>query len=293
MKRTIAILVLLAAGAVLATFGTPDRRVELASVFDLWHDALRDADAVTLKATRVSDAEEMRLGADIAQSLLQSYQEDPAAGAYVSSVASRLIPGVQRKGIRYQFHVIDSTGINAFALPGGQVFVLRGLLDFVDSEAELASVLGHEASHVDLRHCIEHYQYELRLGRTVEFAHRIMTAGFAPQQELEADAQGERLAVEAGYDPAAASALFLRMQRAFNEPPRTPAATPAREVTGTLAHALGDFFRTHPPSADRARALAVTATHFKGKTFYVGKKNLQQRTSRAQHEFPDEFRQLP
>ena len=292
MKRALIMLGLLTAGAVLATMGTPDRRVELASVFDFWHDVLRDADQVTLKATRVSDAEEMKLGNDLAQSLLRSYTEDPALSAYVGDVASRLVPGVTRKGIQYHFHVIDSLGINAFALPGGQIFVLRGLLNFVQSEAELASVVGHEISHVDLRHCIEHYQYELRLGKSVEFLHTIATSGFGATQESEADAEGERLAVQAGYDPQAASNLFWRMKREFGEPTRTPAATPAGEVSKTVGTALGNFFRSHPPSEDRAVALGSVANRFRGQTFYVGKQNLQSKIARAKQQYPGEFRKL-
>jgi predicted Zn-dependent protease len=61
--------------------------------------------------------------------------------------------------------VVASAEVNAFALLGGQVFVTRGMLGFVESEAELAAVLGHEIAHVDLRHCVERYQYEYRSAR--------------------------------------------------------------------------------------------------------------------------------
>src|SRR4029077_11517551 len=123
-------------------------------------------------------------------------REDADAGRYVMGVAQPLLPYLRRPGIRCEFHVIDSPLTNAFALPGGQIFVMRGLLEFVESEAELAAVLGHEMSHVDLRHCIEHYQYEAKLkkagvpelGWIVETAHRLVMLGFSPQQELEADA---------------------------------------------------------------------------------------------------------
>ena len=159
--RFFIVLALLAAGAVLATRGTADPDVSLSSLVELWSDALRDADQVGMKLTRVSDAEEMRIGSDLARGITET--EDEADTAYVKAVAQPLLAHVRRQGIHYEFHVIESPQINAFALPGGQIFVMRGLLDFVDSEAELAAVLGHEISHVDLRHCIERYQYEAKL----------------------------------------------------------------------------------------------------------------------------------
>ncbi len=187
--RFFIVLALLAAGAVLATRGTADPDVSLSSLVELWSDALRDADQVGMKLTRVSDAEEMRIGSDLARGITET--GDEADTAYVKAVAQPLLAHVRRQGIQYEFHVIESPQINAFALPGGQIFVMRGLLDFVESEAELSAVLGHEISHVDLRHCIERYQYEEKLkkagapelGSIVEMAHRLVTLGFTPQQE--------------------------------------------------------------------------------------------------------------
>jgi predicted Zn-dependent protease len=208
------ILALLVIGAVLATRGTSDPQVSLDSMVELWSDTLRDTDQIGMKLTRVSDAEEMKIGADLAPGVADMGREDGDAARYVTGVAQPLVAHLRRPGIHYQFHVIDSPRINAFALPGGQIFVMRGLLEFVDSEAELAAVLGHEMSHVDLRHSIEHYQYETKLakagapelGQIVEIAHRLVMHGFSPQQELEADAQGERLSVQSGYERYAGAA---------------------------------------------------------------------------------------
>lgn len=293
--RLFIILALLVAGALLGTLGTPDRSVSLSSVFDLWRDAVRDVDQVPMRVTRVSDAEEMQLGASLAPSAAAIGQEDYAAAAYVSDVASRLLPSIQRPGIRYQFHVVDSPAINAFAMPGGQIFVMRGLLEFVESEAELASVLGHEISHVDLRHCIERYQYELKLkSPELEFMHRLLTSGFGPQQESDADAAGERQTVEADYDPDAAATLFQRMQKAMQESDRSAGITPGSEAAASVRNSLQDFFRSHPASADRSAALKRmtenNASKLRGQAFYVGKANLQQRIARAKQELQGEFR---
>jgi predicted Zn-dependent protease len=299
--RFFIVLVLLAAGAALATRGTADPDVGLKSVVELWTDALRDADQVGMKLTRMSDAEEMKIGAELAHGITDMGAEDAADTAYVASVAQPLVAHVRRQGIRYEFHVVESPQINAFALPGGQIFVMRGLLDFVESEAELAAVLGHEISHVDLRHCVEHYQYQAKLekagvpelGSMVEMAHRLAKLGFSPEQERDADALGQTLSVQAGYNPDAAVGLFQHMQVKFHEPARTYATTPAGELAQAAGGAIGSYFRTHPPSEDRARRLLQLAEKYhNGDSYYTGKQNLHDRIPRSSHAYPEEFHRL-
>src|SRR5208283_227294 len=275
-------------GAALATRGTPDPRVNLGSLTELWSDTLRDTDQIGMKFTRVSAADEMKTGAELAGRFGASGQRI-AGEAYVGAVGQTVAEHVRRHEIRYQFHLIESPAINAFALPGGQVFVTTGMLNFVDSEAELAAVLGHEISHVDLRHCIERYQYEATLekagmpeaGQALELAHRLATFSFTPDQELEADAQGQRMSIEAGYDPDAAAALFLRMQARLREPSPAPATTPVGEVTQSAGAALESYFRSHPPSEERASQLEDMVNRNRsglhGSAFYVGKQNLHLR----------------
>ena len=111
---------------------------------------------------------------------------------------------------------------------------------------------------------------------------------------MEADAQGTRLSIQAGYDPSVAPVLFSRMQAAFEGPAPTRASTPQEEVLRTAAEGLTDYFHSHPSSRERMARLdeLITANRrsLAGRTFYVGVSNYQSRICRAQHEDPAERR---
>jgi predicted Zn-dependent protease len=295
MKKAgwIGILVLLVGGGVLVTLGEMDSKTDLSSVLEMWGDELRDADRATLQATRVSDAKEMQFGQEMRRHLPP---DDPAWTPYVEAVGQSLVANVRRPGMRYQFHVLASPQINAFAIPGGHVFVFTGMVSFLKSEAELAAILGHEISHVDLRHCISRYQYELAarkiglegIGQVADLARLPITIGYQKNEELEADAQGLRLSIQVGYDPTAAPAVFRRMQAAFEGQSPGRAPTPEEELAKTLSGAMIDYFRSHPSSQERVQRLnelvASNQSRLHGKTVYAGVTNYQKKvTMRQQH----------
>jgi predicted Zn-dependent protease len=299
-RSFLALLVLMAACGVTVMMGNLAPDVSLDSARELWSDVLRDVDDFGLHATRVSVYKEMQLGEQMSGQLGPGNREDPGAEKYVAVVGEQLLPYVNRKTMRYRFHVIDSPEINAFVLPGGQIYVLTGLLEFLQSEAELAAILGHEISHVDLRHCIEQFQYQLVLksvgmgqaGSVAGFAHELVAMGYKQDQELEADFSGERLAIEAGYDPDAATAVFDRMKKQFGESKAPSAVSPASELGQAVAGALGSYFRTHPPSESRARELsqmtAQNRVELAGRMFYRGARNYRIRIARSTQEFAEE-----
>ena len=280
--------------------GSMDRHTDLSSVLEIWGDVLRDADQATLRLTRVSAATEMRFGAELAGRL--AWTDDPVWTPYVAAVGAALVPHVRRTGLRYEFHAVQSPEANAFTIPGGHIYVLTGMLGFVQSEAELAVVLGHEIAHVDLRHAVERYQYELagrklgleQIGRLADVARLPYTIGYLRYQEIEGDEQGARMSIEAGYDPSAAPALFTRMQTLRGEPEWKRAGTPAGEAVGALAGSLAGYFRSHPMSDERARRLGELVDrnrrHLRGRSVYVGVANYRQRVAKTQQEFPGERR---
>ena len=150
----LAVLAGLVVAAVAASLGSTDERVDLSSAMELWSDLLRDTDGAGLQLTRMSDADEMRLGAELAGAMPRPEANIAVDDAYVAAVAATLTPHVRRRGIRYSVHVVDAPWVNAWALPGGHVYVTTAMLSFLQSEAELAAVLGHEIAHVDERHCV-------------------------------------------------------------------------------------------------------------------------------------------
>jgi predicted Zn-dependent protease len=299
-KLFYAVLALMAGCGAAVSMGSKDSSVSLDSARGIWSDVLRDVDEFGLQTTRVPAQEEMALGSKLAAGIKGWGAEDEKESGYVTEVAAELLPYINRRSIRYQFHVIESPEINAFALPGGQVYVLRGMLGMLQSEAELAAVVGHEISHVDLRHCIERYQYQLALKKAgagdaaglVDLAHRLVAMGYSQDQELEADASGERLAIEAGYDPDAAAEVFERMKMKLGERTARPATTPVGEASQAVWEALGSYFESHPASEQRARALREMAAKNRstigGKVVYKGIRNYNERVPRRKQEYDAE-----
>ncbi len=296
------VLLLLAASGAGVLLGAVEPGVSLSSVLEVWGDALRDTDQFGLRFTRASDREEIELGRKLATQATTWFRGSPQQTKYVSAIGDTLRPYLRRTGIPYEFHVIESRQINAFALPGGHVFIMTGMLDFLQSEAELAAILGHEMSHVDLRHCIERFQYELAMkkigmpdfGRLTEVARNVLTVGYQKYQEVEADAQGVRMSIQAGYEPGAGAAVFDRLNERFGRNVAAAAKTPAGEAIRALDVAMGSYLQSHPPSEERTLRLKrlelANRGRLSGRGFYVGKENYRLKIPRAEREFPGERR---
>jgi len=123
-------------------------------------------------------------------------------------------------------------------------------------------VLGHEISHVDLRHCIERYQYEIALkklsgsdlGAVGRFAHEFVCYGLQTGSGNGSGFSGERLAIEAGYDPDAAAGIYSRMAEKVGESRGSTRSTPVGEIGQATLELVVSYFRSHPPSEARARS---------------------------------------
>ena len=212
MKRWIALAGIVALGLA-AVVVSERRKVDVAAspeaLLYLVADTEQELTRMPVRFTRMSDDEEIRIGNDLASSYktaAKSSEENAAVEGYLQEVGARLAPHAHRR-LPYQFHYIpEKYFINAFALPGGQVYVGEGLLALMDSEDELAAVMGHEIEHIDHYHCAERAQQEramhrIPLGELLAVPMEVFEAGYSKDQEMEADREGTRLAVEAGYSP--------------------------------------------------------------------------------------------
>ena len=113
----------------------------------------------------IPESQEIEMGKSTDESIRRQFglYEDPELTAYVERVSRKLVPYVHRKQLPYHFAVLDTAVENAFAAPGGYIYVTRGLLAMANSEAELATVLGHELGHVNARHSVRQMSNQLLL----------------------------------------------------------------------------------------------------------------------------------
>jgi predicted Zn-dependent protease len=181
--------------------------------------------------------------------------EDRPVEEYVDRIGRRIAARAGRK-LDYRFqYVLDEDFINAFALPGGHVFLGAGLFAKMEKEDELAAILGHEIEHIDLYHCAERLQVEVRLrnlplGGLVALPVRVFQAGYTKVQELEADREGVRLAVGAGYSPLGAVQVFETMEQT-RQRYLLRARTPQDEISQVALETLRGYFRSHPLPEER------------------------------------------
>lgn len=179
----------------------------------------------------VSEAEEIQLGRTEAAKIPSQIgiYEDTAVQAYVSRIGRSLALASERPDLPWSFQVVDDPGVNAFALPGGFIFVTRGILGTLNSEAELAAVIGHEIGHVTARHSVQAIsraqlaQFGLGVGSifssTVRNVGDLASSGlgilflkYGRDAEDEADALGFRYALKDGYDVREMTNVFRTLE---------------------------------------------------------------------------------
>ena len=271
MTKRLAFLAMFVAGCALLYFlqrSRADAPFTPRPLLYLLADTQREAERIPLTLTRVSDQDEIMAGEQIAREygLTSRRSDDADAGRiseYLNAVGAEVANHVQRKAIRYHFYLQnDKNFVNAYALPGGQIVVGRGLLGLMKSEDELAVVLGHEIAHVDNRHAIGRLQYEMasrRIGlgdfyQLGKPAVEIFEAGYTKMEELEADRVGLGFAVAAGYSAAGGVDLMKRFEQLQPENAKR-ADSPVEEFGQVPFDALQEYFRSHPSAAERLAAL--------------------------------------
>jgi predicted Zn-dependent protease len=180
----------------------------------------------------LSEAEELAIGqqqdAEIRREM--GVYDDPALQRYVTEIGQELARNSHRPTLPWTFTIVDNPAINAFALPGGYIYLTRGVLAYLDDESELAGVLGHEIGHVTARHAAQAYtrQAQANLGLTILSIFVPSTRPFADlgatglgvlflkhgrEAELEADRLGVEYGSGAGYDPSGVPRFLTTLAR--------------------------------------------------------------------------------
>lgn len=261
------IIVLLGAGALYySQRRTTSPPVSANALVDMLADAQHNVSRIPAHFTRLSDAEEIRIGDSLAGEYASqrpvSSPENIAFQNYVQAVGGRLALKARRP-LPYKFHVLaDPNLVNSFALPGGHIFIGRGMLNLLKTEDELAAVLGHEIEHVELRHCAERVQITARLqklplGDLAELAQipiAVWQMGYSKDQEFEADRMGTMLSVSVGYSPYGAVQLFEQFQRLRQEYV-IHASAPTEELGEIAVQTLQGYFESHPQPSERLDAI--------------------------------------
>jgi predicted Zn-dependent protease len=181
----------------------------------------------------VSESQEIAMGKENDPAIVAQFglYDDDELQRYVDSIGQKLAAGSERPHLEWTFRVLDDTLVNAFALPGGYIYVTRGILAHFDSEAELASVLGHEIGHVTARHSANQMskaqlaQFGLGAGAAMasdnlqslvdvaNMATQLAFLKFSRDDERQADDLGLRYIVKNGYDPRPMGDVFLTLKR--------------------------------------------------------------------------------
>jgi predicted Zn-dependent protease len=224
----------------------------------------------------MSAEEERQIGAEEAKRVERSvgFAGDAQLAAYVAQVGQRVAAQSPRTDVHYTFHILDMGEPNAFALPSGDVYVSRGMLVLLNSEDELAGVLGHEVGHVAARHTVQRATAAAPMAIFTSLASGItglasptlgemvggvgatatglVVAPYGRDQERQADQLGQQFEAAAGWDPAALSSALLTLQREealHPSGPDRPSFFDSHPSTPERVQNTADYARTLPRAA--------------------------------------------
>jgi predicted Zn-dependent protease len=227
----------------------------------------------------VSEAEEINQGRSYHQQIIAEYgvYDDPVLQQYVNGIDQQLAARSHRAHLKFTFTVLDSPEINAFALPGGYVYITRGIMAYLDSKAELAGVLGHEIGHVTARHSVRQQSGQMAstlLGVLItattgqsglgDLSNQLSTGiirGYGREHELEADRLGAEYLHLSGYDPEIMLEVIgvLKDQEIYEQ-----ALAKKENRDPNIYHGV---YSTHPRNDDRLKTVVRAAKNLSVQTY--------------------------
>ncbi|NNC67548.1 MAG: M48 family metalloprotease [Gammaproteobacteria bacterium] len=223
----------------------------------------------------MSEAQEINLGKQAHQQVMKQYRpyNDPALQSYVEGLVDELGKKSHRANLVYHVTVLDSPQINAFALPGGYLYITRGIMAYMNSEAELAGVLGHELGHITARHGVRQQSAGTVAGilgagvgiltgsgqaaQAANIGSTALIRGYGRSHELEADRLGAEYLANVGYDPQEMLNVveILKDQEEFDKQLAKEEGREPRAYHGT--------FSTHPANDARLQEVVGAANNIK------------------------------
>lgn len=217
------------------------------------------------------EGQEASIGASEHQKVRETYgdfMEGPIA-EYVNRIGQKVARGTERPDVQYKFHVIDSPIVNAFAIPGGYIYVSRGLLALANSEAEMAGVIAHEIGHITARHAAARMSQGVlaglgaavlsavtgsgAVGQVANVGSDLYIKSYSRSQEDQADGLGVRYLAQAGYDPDAMASFLASLDAQTKLDQR---------ISGKSEGAGSNYFSTHPVTTERVKHAYAEAAAF-------------------------------
>ena len=223
----------------------------------------------------MSEEQEISLGRKYSAEITEEMPpyDDPELEQLVQQVGEKVAANSHRPDLIYRFTVLDSTSVNAFALPGGYIYITRGLLAYLNSEAELAAVLGHEIGHVTARHSVRQHSTATVTGilgavlaastgvqgadTLTNLAGTAIVRGYGREHELEADRLGAEYLAKTGYDPQGMLQVVrvLKDQEIFDKQ--------VAELEDREPSAYHGLFATHPDNDKRLQEVIGAAARLR------------------------------
>ncbi len=249
----------------------------------------------------ISEKTEIQIGKKAKDDIVKEYGsfKDFEWQVYLDQIGQRVAKASDRPKLAYDFTIIDTDELNAFAVPGGFVFVTRGILEQLADEAELSIVLGHEITHIAAWHGIEMLQRAgllstltalgaiggialgageaaIAIAQAAGVYETLYLVGYGRTRELEADRYGIAYASKANYDPGAALTFFERLDKI--------------EKNEEAGQNISPYWRTHPPTSDRLKIAKkwVALAEKQNSTFAYNRDKYQSMVARLPHGEPAE-----
>ena len=216
---------------------------------DLLKELLNTADILNetlLEVTALSDEEENSIGVELDKQISQNLKIVKERKFNLKRIFKNMMRYIDRTNINYGYKVVETDEVNAYAIAGGRMFFNTGILDFLETEDEIAFVMAHEIAHNELRHCIKRVQYaaiassiDPSFGEIVQLAYGIYLMPFTKYDEYEADELGVWLMKKAGYDKQGAVDFFTKLEEL------------EKEYGIDKRDAVNDFISSHPTARAR------------------------------------------